>query len=118
MFSSRAAGGGVGSVGSKLFQAVTPGPGARIAIRITGGDSSAPQFAGGGPNGGGRRGGGGGPGGPGGQGPNAEGDSTAGGNPVNAIINAIAGGGGGGGGGGGFGGGAPGGRAPGDTVRI
>ncbi|MFI5207517.1 MAG: WD40/YVTN/BNR-like repeat-containing protein, partial [Gemmatimonadales bacterium] len=109
LYNARAGGGGVGSSGNKLFQVVTPTSGARFALRLTAGDTTlGPAFAAGGgaggPGGRGRRAGAGaGGGGDVAAGGGAEPDTSGGGgggggggfggpgggNPINAIINAI-----------------------------
>jgi photosystem II stability/assembly factor-like uncharacterized protein len=93
-YNPRISGGGVGAVGSKLFQVPTPGPGARIPIRITQGVQPR-QIA---------------------RGPDAAADPGEGGEAPAAFGGG--GGGGGGGGFGGFGGGQGQQRPPGDTVMI
>jgi photosystem II stability/assembly factor-like uncharacterized protein len=127
LYTPRAGGGGVGSVGSKVFSAPNGTFGARLALRITQGDTStAPALARG-------------PGGAEGRGARAAGaagaapaagaaeaDTSAGapgggpggfggGSMLNQLVSALMGGGGGGGfGGGGFA--AP--RSPGDSVTV
>ena len=122
VYNPRAGGGGVGSVGSKVFSAPNAPFGARLAIRITQGDTSTAPVLARGPGGRGARGGaaaaagaeadtaGGGAGGAGGPG-----GFGGGGNMLNQLVSALM---GGGGGGGGFGGGFAAPRSPGDSVTI